>query len=174
MYKSSKRIKLEKEIFSKSIKDIERMFKFSYDEDEDVKRKLPSNNSSPSNDSNPSAQFYRLDLPAGTGLQETTFDYDCVNLSFMLSDTQSVYKECEPVKPPILPSSSLIPGQLPNISVENLPRTVLLDLNEDDDMEDFKFELDLKSYLPRVNLENDLNMIDQMFMRPLQFLRSAL
>lgn len=169
MYKSSKRIKLEKEIFSKSIKDIERMFNFSYDDEENPKRKMPSNNSSPTNNSVPSAQFNRLDLPAGTGLQETTFDYDCFNLSFMLSETQSNFKECEPIKPPTLPSTSLIPGNLPITSVDSLPRTVLLDLNDDDDMDDYKFELDLKRYLPRVNLENDLNMIDQMFMRPLQY-----
>lgn len=169
MYKSSKRIKLENEIFSKSIKDIERMFNFSYDDDHDGKRKVPSCNSTPSYNSAPSGQFNRLDLPAGTGLQETTFDYDCYNISFMLSDTQSIYRESEPIKPPTLPSTSLIPGNLPTMSVNNLPRTVLLDLNDDDDMDIYKFELDLKRYLPRVNLENDLNMIDQMFMRPLHY-----
>lgn len=169
MYKSSKRIKLENEIFSKSIKDIERMFNFSYDDDQDLMRKVPSCNSTPSYNSAPYGQFNRLDLPAGTGLQETTFDYDCYNISFMLSDTQSIYRESEHIKPPTLPSTSLIPGNLPTMSVNNLPRTVLLDLNDDDDMDIYKFELDLKRYLPRLNLENDLNMIDQMFMRPLQY-----
>lgn len=166
MNKSSKRIKLEKEIFSKSIKDIEQMFNLSYDDDdEEKKRKVLSRNSSPSNNSNNSAQFNRLDLPAGTGLQKTSFHYDCVNLSFMLSDTGSEYEECK-LKVPVLPSSSFIPGQLPPL-VTALPRTVLLDLNDDDDVDDYKFELDLNSYLPRLNLEKDLNMIDQMFMRPL-------
>lgn len=172
MYKSSKRIKLEQEIFSKSIKDIERMFNLSYNEDEEEhrKRKLPSNNSS-TNNSGLSARFSRLDLPAGTGLLEkTAFDYDCINPSLILSDTRSVAgdHECRQVRPPVLPSSTLIPGRLPHLAVESHPRTVLLDLNDDDDVDDYKFELDLKLY-SRLNLEKDLNMIDQMFMRPLHF-----
>lgn len=168
MYKSSKRIKLEREIFSKSIKDIERMFNFSCNEHkEDLRRKVPSNNSS-TNDS-ATTNFSRLDLPAGTGLlHETTFKYDCINPSLMLSDTKSIAGELDQaIKPPMLPLSSLIPGRLPQLPIESHPRTVLLDLHDDDDVDDYKFELDLKLYLPRLNLENDLNMIDQMFMRPL-------
>lgn len=169
MYKSSKRIRLEKEIFSKSIKDIEQMFNFS--NDEDFKRKIPSQSNSYSNSNSntsklgPNPEFSRLDLPAGTWFQSTSLNYDCVNMALFLSDTQSE-PEAEPIKPPTLPSSTLIPGRLPAIQAE-APRSVLWDLNDDEEVEDYKFELDLKLYLPRINLEKDLKMIDQMFFAPL-------
>lgn len=151
MHKSNKRIKLEKEIFSKSIKDIERMFNL-----ESPYEKLGCGYTVPT-----SQKFSRLDLPAGTGLQQTQFHYDCVNLSLMLSDTQSSYGEHEIMKPPVLPSSTLMRGTF-LMSMDSLPRTVLLDLQDDEDVDDYKFELDLKLYMPRLNLEKDLNMIDQM------------
>lgn len=154
MHKSSKRIRLEKEIFSKSIKDIERMFNFSYVDEEEKIHKLPT----------PSANFNRLDLPAGSVLRNTKFDYDCVNLSLMDTSENGENGDIEPVEPPILPSSSLIPGRMP--TTEYLPRSVLFDLNDDDEVDDYKFELDLKLYRPRITLERDLKVIEQMFTRP--------
>lgn len=157
MSKSSKRIRLEKEIFSKSIKDIERMFNFSYHDDGDRVHKPLSRRSAPDN-------FSRLDLPAGSMLQSTSFSYDCVNLSLIQSDSEDADES--PVKPPVLPSSSLLPGRMPPLPADHIPRNVVFDLNDDDDVDDYRLKLDLK-YTPRVNLERDLMVIEQMFTRPL-------
>ena len=150
MSKSSKRIRLEKEIFSKSIQDIEKMFNFTYDEAERP-HKVPSN--------------HRLDLPAGT-LKYTHFDYDCINIALIQSDTNSD-AGLDAQATPILPDS---PATLHPFADTDVPRSVLLDLNDDDDVDDYKFELDLKLYLPRLTLEQDLKMIDRMLSRPLQLL----
>lgn len=156
MAKSSKRIRLEKEIFSKSIKDIEKMFNFGHDDEEPLPRKIPSRSSATS------AVFSRLDVPAGT-LRFTHFDYDCINLNLMQSDTNSDSNES--VIPPMLPLSTFNPD---SISGYSIARNVLLDLNDEEDVEDYEFELDLKQYMPRINLEKDLKLIDTMFSRPVQ------
>lgn len=169
MYKSSKRIRLEREIFSKLIKEIEQMFNFSNDDDSEFPRKQASrdahshdssNNSSHTNRS-PMEGFSRLDLPAGTRPNAVALNYDCVNMAFLL-DTQSEVGGTDLIKPPVLPLTSLIPGKLPELE-PTLPRSVLWDYNDDDVVEEYTFELDLKVYMPRINLEQDLKMIDQMF-----------
>lgn len=157
MSKSTKRIRLEKEIFSKSIQDIEKMFNFGHnDEDEPLRRKMQPS-------STPSAVFNRLDVPAGT-LRFTDFDYDCINPHLMQSDTNS--ESNDSVLPPLLPLSTLIPGA---ISMYTLPGGALLDFNDDEDVEDYEFEHE-KHFMPRINLEKDLKMIDTMLSRPLQIL----
>lgn len=155
MAKSSKRIRLEKEIFSKSIKDIEKMFNFACDEQEE-----PLQHKVSSHYSGPSAVFSRLDVPAGT-LRFTAFDYDCINLN-LISDTNS--ESNESVLSPVLQA----PPYVPSISGYDIPRNVLLDLHDEEDVEEYEFELDLKQYMPRINLEKDLKMIDTMFRRPVQ------
>lgn len=156
MAKSSKRIRLEKEIFSKSIKDIEKMFNFACDEeyDEPVQRKVSSYSSAPS------AVFSRLDVPAGT-LRFTNFDYDCINPK-LISDTNSESNESVPS------SMSQVPAFIAQTTSARNTRDVLLDLNDDEDVEEYEFELDLKQYMPRINLEKDLKMIDTMFSRPVR------
>lgn len=102
-----------------------------------------------------SPPLHRLDLPAGTELRQTVFDYDCINMS-LFSEAQS-----EDI-------SNYIPSQPPKNDANEyalLSHQVLFNLN--DDLEDYVFELDLKPYSPRVNLESDLNMIDVLITRPL-------
>lgn len=161
MLKSNKRIRLENEIFSKSIHDIERMFNL---ENNDEKKYVHKSSSAGAN----SNSLNRLDLPAGTELCKTSYEYDCVNLSLMDSDTSS-----EPERTLVAPRPTrldyvVVPGGLRPPEWYEAPRKAFLDLNDDYDVDGYTFEQDLKSYLPRLNLEKDLSLIDLMFSRPLQ------
>lgn len=182
--KSNKRIKLEKEIFSTSIKDIEKMFSSSAMDDGERVHKRPQAQSHSAvpllllpllllllNNS-------RLDILTGNVLAKTNFHYDCVNLSLIDSDshieaTDSKDRASEEqiekkklMKPPILPSSTLLPGPVP--LVEKTPRSVPLDLffyEDEDDLRLAHHGLDSRF---GCNLERDLKFIDQMFF-PLRY-----
>lgn len=177
MQKSSKRIKLEKEIFSKSIKDIEKMFSCPMIDEEERFHKQPSTLASALLNNN------RLDIFSESILKKTTFDYDCVNL--LLMESQSGVDDAdlaEPEEPeqhflkaqnlqvPVLPSSSLIPGQLPQAAPS--PSHIPLDLRDEYDFFDADDAAGLASPNIRFpyhkNLERDLKIIDQMFLQPRQ------
>lgn len=150
-YKSDKRLRLENEIFSKSIKDIENMFSFNH-----IKNPRLKNSST------------LLSLLVKTPIREYAYDvsklnYDCVNLSFLIFNS-SLLKPPPPVilplsKPPvILPSQSnqvILPSSKPT-SVpsqhSSIPRNFELNLDDFDDDDE----------LPMVNLERDLDLIDRM------------
>lgn len=165
MYKSSKRLKLEKEIFSKSIKDIEQMFNLPYSDrwQEPLDRWTGRDEwEIPDTRKHKQANFDRLDLPVGSALEPNNLHYNCINMSLFLSDTCSEGHSAETVETPVLPSSTLLPGRVPAAPA----RHVLIGLHEDGEVEGYMFELDSKVYMPRVNLESDLKMIDQLFMAP--------
>lgn len=168
MYKTSKRIKLEKEIFSKSIKDIEEMFSYPYHTktasanrswdntsgDTDLQESLHHKHLAVTQD--------RLDLPAGVSLMNTKLSYNCINMDLFLSDTRSEPNDPEEI--PVLPLGYVPPAEpLQNVSQNPIAREVLLHIHEDADVEEYSFGLDLKLYLPRINLERDLKRIDQMY-----------
>lgn len=207
MHKSNKRMKLEQEIFSTSIQDIEQMFAGTWaDVDQDqtnvkprkvnscyaseqalesftreriiLEPKLlkntinhPINVSAQHNRSQEELKLpihgiskldnlNRLDLPAGTCLHDTRFDYDCINMSFF-SEAQSedtAYHSAFQAPP----SSAIVTADVDYVV---LSQNVLFNLNEEL-LDDYTFELDLKLYLPRVNLESDLKMIDFLITRP--------
>lgn len=91
----------------------------------------------------------RLDLPAGQ-CPLTSFDYDCVNMA-LVDDSEG-------------DSESLV--LLP--IAEEPEESVLFDFDDETEVDDlYKLELDLRLYLPRLNLKSDLRRIDQMFVRPI-------
>lgn len=108
-------------------------------------------------------QFSRLDLPAGTCLGETAFDYDCINMS-LFSEAQSEETSFHSAHQ-VLPTSTFMQHP-PSPDYAVLSRNMLSNLNEEM-LDDYMFELDLKLYLPRINLESDLRMIDLLITRPL-------
>lgn len=196
MNKSSKRIKLENEIFSKSIKDIELMFNFSYDQEAPARTKRKfvkttgSRNDIPlsANRLEQKIPEVQLDILTGLGAKHIEMNYDCVNMSFF-SDSQSESDEEAPsvlalnqlegqpskFLQQVAPETDLLSGR--NIAIapiyasrnQAIARThhnVVFDLNDDDEIDGYSFELDLKQYLPRTNLESDLKRIDQMFAAP--------
>ncbi|KAF3986522.1 hypothetical protein FT663_03785 [Candidozyma haemuli var. vulneris] len=172
MQKSSKRIKLEREIFSKSIKDIEKMFSCPIGEDEERFHKQTSTSASASLNNN------RSDIFSESILRKTGFEYDCVNLSLMDSQSEPEEPELEePEEPeqhltkiqnlqvPVLPSSTLIPGHLPQAAPS--PSHIPFDLRDDYDFFDAVDAAgavvpDMKLHYHN-NLERDLKIIDQMF-----------
>lgn len=175
MQKSSKRIKLEKEIFSKSIKDIEKMFSCPIIDEEERFHKQPSTLASGLNNN-------RLDIFSESILKKTSFDYDCVNLLLMESQSEvdeadwerseepeQHFLKAQNLQVPILPSSSLIPGQLPSASAS--PSHIPFDLGDDYDVFDAEDAAGLVNPNIRItfhrNLERDLKIIDQMFLQPL-------
>lgn len=102
----------------------------------------------------------RLDLPAGTCLNDTQFNYDCINMSlFSEAQTEDTAYHSAFQAPP---SSSLVAAEVDYVV---LSQNVLFNLHEEL-LDDYMFELDLKLYLPRVNLESDLKMIDFLITRP--------
>lgn len=176
MNKSTKRLKLEKEIFSTSILDIEKMFSFHVVEDEERVHKKPLSHSTIPllllSLLLPLLKNSRLDVVFGNVLAKTNFDYDCVNLSLIdeKSDQDQKEESLEKkhlMKPPILPSSTLIPDPGPAISYDhNISLSLPLDLFFYEDEEtDIRHEVDRKF---GCNLERDLKIIDQMFILPLQ------
>lgn len=213
MIKSNKRIKLEREIFSTSIRDIEQMFSsaLSEVEENDIRpRKVSSCGSSWQNGSTfpPNLNFkasksysskshpfdlsafylpnlgplryemgssnsghngiqlkqnhIRLDLPVGTCLGESKFEYDCINMS-LLSDAQS---ECNSTSYLGPSSNHLTHARTSAKDYVVVSQNVLFNMNEEL-LDDYMFELDLKLYSPRVNLESDLKMIDVLITRPM-------
>ncbi|PVH15678.1 uncharacterized protein CXQ87_003524 [Candidozyma duobushaemuli] len=167
MQKSSKRIKLEKEIFSKSIKDIEKMFSCPMIDEEERFHKQPSTSASASLNNN------RSDIFSESILKKTTFDYDCRVDDADLDEPEEPeqhFLKAHNLQVPILPSSSLIPGQLPQAA--SSPSHIPLDLRDEYDFFDADDEAGLVSPSIRFpyhkNLERDLKIIDQMFLQPLQ------
>ncbi|PSK75248.1 hypothetical protein CJJ07_004974 [Candidozyma auris] len=172
MQKSSKRIKLENEIFSKSIKDIEKMFSCSVVESEERFHKRPSTSASAVLNNT------RSDIFSDHVLKKTAFEYDCVNLSLMESlsepddgapeEADVCYSKVQTLQVPTLPSSTLIPGQI--TATAPSPGHIPLDLRDDYEYFDAKHAagfVESSFHIPHYkNLERDLRMIDQMLSRP--------
>lgn len=165
MYKSNKRIKIEQEIYSKSIKDIEEMFNLSHLEQREVvdglkKRKLPEvcldqqENKHSSHDSNPKAdieiiRYENKPMNEGNGLN--SFSPLRTHTEVQTPLGQKTYR--------LLSRSSFEEASLPNFNLKQN----LLELYFDEDIDYYSICVDTKSYLPRLNLESDLKLIDQMF-----------
>ena len=156
--KSSKRLKLENEIFSTSIQDIEKMFSeeittttttvtttTTTTTDTSVSPELlfpPNKQLAPpvritrnttSYNSPDSCQYLDNIIPS------TSFNYDCINMSFL-----------EPS-----PSGNFIPIIRPNHTITNM----YLDI-DNDDYDDYDYKYD---YKPLIN--EDLLMIDQLILK---------
>lgn len=211
MIKSNKRMKLEQEIFSTSIQDIEQMFASPLTEDQSeirprkvsscsttsqiidaLAQNLPFKTPLPASSNklpfDLSAFYYpnqgplryegasstlppshtkhnhnRLDLPAGTCLGDTKYDYDCINMS-LLSEAQSESSFHTAHQGPS--SNYMAHARTASKDYVVVSQNVLFNLNEEL-LDDYMYELDLKLYSPRVNLESDLKMIDILITRPL-------
>lgn len=137
--KSQKRIRIEKEIFSKSLHDIETMFNFNH-----VAAKPNLNNtlSSISIPTPPSPQlehdYSQYTIPLIPGEYNHDLNYDCINLAFLRNDPTLVF--------PVAPKSGH-----PMTRVTNLYANTIYDDSDDD--------------LAQTNLEHDLELMDKVFMR---------
>ncbi|GEQ66912.1 hypothetical protein JCM33374_g575 [Metschnikowia sp. JCM 33374] len=165
MNKSNKRLKIEEEIFSKSIKDIEKMFNLSHLENQELnndhkKRRLSMNYTY--------SKFMNSDDPAQPlKTQSKNMQFNklknkrSADYFKLLSHGELEVDDREVVTVPILPSSRDHPTK--DSSPQFHLKQTLLDSYIDEDMDYYSLGLNMKSYLPRLNLESDLKLIDQMF-----------
>jgi hypothetical protein len=134
--KSQKRIRIEREIFSKSLHDIETMFNFNH-----VAAKPNLNTvSSISIPTPPSPQpehdYSQYTIPLIPGEYNHDLNYDCINLAFLRNDRTVAL---------------LVPAKNPGPRATNLYANTLYDESDDD--------------LAHPNLERDLELMDKVFMR---------
>ncbi|RCK67121.1 hypothetical protein Cantr_02471 [Candida viswanathii] len=134
---STKRLRLEYEIFSTSIQDIEKMFT-----EEILTAATSTTNNQPYNPD--SCQYLDTVVPS------TNFKYDCINMAFL--------EEKKPTAP--------LPPQQPPQRIQMVPqisppeKSIYLDLDNYQDYDDD--DDDLQNYRPSIT--QDLLMIDQLIL----------
>lgn len=144
--KSQKRIRIENEIFSKSLHDIETMFSFNHIVAHSALGKTASSVSvhTPPSPPHNDPHHSQYTIPLIPGEHNNDLNYDCINLAFLESDLEPVLAK---PAPRVRPLSAAKPRPT------NLYINGAYDWDDDDD--DFA----------RVNLERDLELMDRVFMR---------
>ncbi|CUM68496.1 uncharacterized protein PRCAT00006221001 [Priceomyces carsonii] len=169
--KSAKRLKFEREIFSKSIKDIEEMIS-EEDAYHSIKALRKAHNSSLRASSTkpkaedgsgvPLASTAKIEdgssqyVPLIHSREHPEYDYDCVNISFLSSEDKK--PKCQ---------STVNMGGIPRYTEPRLKRSLVPILPSQTGskfagMFDFDLKEDVKDLPRKINLEKDLKLMDQL------------
>ncbi|EMG48050.1 hypothetical protein G210_1456 [Candida maltosa Xu316] len=144
--KSSKRLKLESEIFSTSIQDIENLFAKEITPITTTTTTTTTTSPPPpqpvnNHPSNPESSQYLNNL-----IPSTNFNYDCINMSFLEERVLAV-PTSKRVRFPVHNNNN-------NNYIRNNTNSMYLDLDEDCGLQNY-----------RSTIQNDLLMIDQLILR---------